>query len=358
MSLTIQKIRANLKNQRVLLVGGAGFIGHNLSLGLRDYGVEVMVVDNLMLNNLVNIVCGRTLDEHRRRLYHGFLLQRFDLMRDRGVHACNADARSIFDLTSVFQEFMPTKVVHLTAIASAVEARKQPGMCFDLQLLTLRHMLEICRTQKAINQVVFMSSSTIYGDFRAASVDENVRPRPYGIYANAKFMGERLVRTYAHQYGLGCSIIRPSALYGERCISQRVSQKFIENALMGTPLLLEGGGDGCLDFTHISDLVDGIIRAMAVVRRSDETSTYNLTYGNAQTIRTLADIVKDVIPDAVFEFSERDSEKPIRGTLSTKRARKVLGFQPKSALQDAYKHYCKWYVDQWERTMSLSKVNI
>ena len=84
-------------------------------------------------------------------------------------------------------------------------------------------------------------------------MNESVRPKPIGIYANTKYMAERLVRTYANQYGLGTVIIRPSALYGERCVSRRVSQMFIENALLKKPLLLEGGGDGRLDFTYINE---------------------------------------------------------------------------------------------------------
>ena len=347
--LTPESIRQSLKHQRVMLVGGAGFIGHNLALALRQYGVEVMVLDNLMLNNMVANVSDVTMDPLRRTLYHDFLMQRFKMMRDAGVVLRNADARSQSDITEAFQEFTPTKVVHLAAIASAVEARKQPGMCFDLQLVTLRNVMEICRIYKVVNQIVFMSSSTVYGDFKTPIVDENVRPTPYGIYANAKFMGERLVRTYADQYGIGCAVIRPSALYGERCISQRVSQKFVENALSGKPLLLESGGDGRLDFTHISDLVDGIIRSMAAMRRAGDTNTFNLTFGNSRTIKELADIVKSVIPDAILEERPRDVEKPVRGTLSTERARSQLNFIPQASLEVAYKTYCEWYVDHWQR---------
>ena len=84
-----------------------------------------------------------------------------------------------------------------------------------------------------------------------------------GVYANGKYIGERMVREAFHLYGVNYTIIRPSALYGVRCISGRVSQKFIENALAGKPLLLEGGGGGMLDFTHIDDLVEGITRSLA-----------------------------------------------------------------------------------------------
>jgi len=356
--LTPEKIKKRLTGERVALVGGAGFIGHNLALALRHMGAEVLVADNLMQNNMVDNLSEKEIDLFRRELNHGFLTQRFELMRDAGVTFRNADARSMTDLPEVLHDFGPTKIVHLAAISSAVDARKVPGLCFDLQLITLRNVLEYTRLfPKDINQVMFLSSSTVYGDFEGDIVDENTRPRPYGIYANAKFMGERLIRTYADQYGLGTTIIRPSALYGERCISRRVSQAFIENALMGKPLLLEGGGDGKLDFTYIDDLVDGMVRAMAAHMGSGDTGTFNLTFGNARTIADLAAIVKSVVPSAILEERPRDKNKPVRGTLSTERAQRDLGFKPQWTLETGYKRYCEWYVDQWEHTQRRLDAN-
>lgn len=345
--LTPQLIKSRLAGKRVMLVGGAGFIGHNLAVDLRQYDVPVMVVDNLMLNNIVTNVTDTELDPLRRDLNHSFLMQRFDMMRDAGAEMFNADARNSSDLAEAFRQFRPTDVVHLSAIASAVDARKVPGLTFDLQLVTLRNALELSRTYMPDGHVMFLSSSTVYGDFDKPTVDETDRPRPRGIYANAKFMGERLMRTYTDQYNIATTMIRPSALYGERCISRRVSQAFIENALSGKPLLLEGGGSGRLDFTHISDLVDGMTRAIAVQHGS--TNTFNLTFGNARTIADLAAIVKDVVPDAILEERPRDDNKPVRGTLSTQRAQDELGFVPKLTLEVGYRRYCEWYVDQWER---------
>ena len=76
-----------------------------------------------------------------------------------------------------------------------------------------------------------------------------------------KFGGEKLVIAYGQVFGLPFTIIRPSALYGERCISRRVGQVFIENALRGQDLVIKGDGDECLDFTYIGDLVDGAVSA-------------------------------------------------------------------------------------------------
>lgn len=343
-------VAGGLRGERVMLVGGAGFIGHNLALELRRIGVETMVVDNLMVNSLIESVYGDDRDAVQARAYLNFLLDRFMLLRGCGTVLRNADARLVGDVARVFDEFRPTKIVHLSAIASAVEARQNPGLCFDLQLVTLRNVLEQCRMgHDGVNQVMLLSSSTVYGDFKSDAVDESTRPRPRGIYANAKYMAERLVRTYNHQHGLGTTIVRPSALYGERCKSRRVSQVFIENALRGKPLLLEGGGDGRLDFTYISDLVEGMVRALALHPGLGNSETFNLTYGNARTIADLAAVVKEVVPDAILEERPRAEDKPIRGTLSTERAKEVLGFVAQWPLEKGYRQYCTWYVEQWRR---------
>lgn len=352
---SINAVKRLLSDQRVLLVGGAGFIGHNLALALRKLGVETMVADNLMVNSVIGNVYGERAEGLQRDVYLHFLLNRFDLMRESGVHLYDCDARLMTDLTRCFDAFEPTKVVNLAAIASAVDARKDPGLCFDLTLITLRNVLELVRqSRRQVNEVMFMSSSTVYGDFESDTVDENTRPQPKGIYANTKYMGERLIRTYNHQHGVGTCIIRPSALYGERCVSRRVSQIFIENAMNGKALLLEGGGDGRLDFTYIQDLVDGMIRALAFHRGRDTSETFNITFGNSRTIAELAAVVKEVVPDVILEEKPRAEDKPIRGTLSTYRAQELLGFEPQWPLENGYRQYCEWYVETWNRVKAQS----
>ena len=195
-----------------------------------------------------------------------------------------------------------------------------------------------------------MSSSTVYGDFDGDAVDEQIRPRPRGVYANGKYIGERMVREASTLYGLDYSIIRPSALYGIRCISGRVSQKFVENALFGSPLKLEGGGSGRLDFTNIEDLVRGII--LALFLEGGRSRTFNITYGNARTIADLAEIIKAYFPKAKIEESPAATEKPKRGTLLVDRARKYLGFEPQIPLEVGYRAYCEWFLAEWDKVQS------
>jgi nucleoside-diphosphate-sugar epimerase len=351
MDISYAAIAAKLKNERVLLIGGAGFIGHSIALELRRHNVPTMVLDNLMINSLVDNAFHDKGEPWKRKLNLHFLMSRFEMMRTAGVEFINSDARILKDILPVFDQFQPTKIIHLSAIASAVEAAKTPGLCFDLQLITLRNVLEVCRTQFPKAQVMLMSSSTVYGDFETPIVDEKTRPHPRGIYANTKYMAERLVRNYAQQYGLGITIIRPSALYGERCVSRRVSQAFIENALCGRPLYLEGGGAGRLDFTYIQDLVEGIVHALALWDGPGTTVTYNMTFGDARTVADLATIVKSLIPDVRLEEKPRKEDRPIRGTLSMEVAKANLGFVPKWSLEKGYRQYCQWYIDQWNKVI-------
>jgi nucleoside-diphosphate-sugar epimerase len=325
---------------RITLIGGAGFIGHNLATQLVTNGHEVQIVDNLMWNNLVTNVMQP--DSFITRLNRRFFDQRFAALDVGGVKMENVDARDQNGLWNALGRFKPDHIVHLSAISSAVDAKAVPGLAFDLQLNTLKNTLEYARINSC--GVTFMSSSTVYGDFETDEVDESSPVNPKGIYATLKVAGENLCRTYNDQYELDINIIRPSALYGERCVSRRVSQAFIERALLGEPLLLEGGGSGKLDFTYIPDLVDGMCLA---IDATAGTSTYNLTFGNARTIADLAQIVRSVVPRANLEERPKADLKPVRGTLSTKRAEERLGFKAQWDLETGYTKYCQWYQEQW-----------
>ena len=246
----------------------------------------------------------------------------------------------------MYNDFKPTKIVHLAAISSAVTANNNPSLAYDIQINSLRNTIDLCKnSQNYTNQIVFLSSSTVYGDFKEKSVDETTRPRPKGVYANGKYIGERMVREAKTLFNLDYTIVRPSALYGIRCISGRVSQKFIENALLKKPLILEGGGGGQLDFTHIDDLVEGITRTL--IYKEARSNTFNITYGNARPISDLAKIIKDIMPDVQLQEAPEAKLKPKRGTLEINRAKELLDFIPNKPIELGYSEFCKWYIEQW-----------
>ena len=138
-----------------------------------------------------------------------------------------------------------------------------------------------------------------------------------------------------------CTIVRPSALYGPRCISRRVGQVFIESALHGLPLRIEGDGSDRLDFTYVDDLVHGL--SLVIARPEARGETFNLTYGGSRTIAEVAEIMRSSFPDVALEHVERDRLMPVRGTLSVEKARRLIGYEPQNPVEVGFPQYIDWY---------------
>ena len=158
-----------------------------------------------------------------------------------------------------------------------------------------------------MKQFIFLSSSMVYGNFKKKVVNEKDICKPLGIYAALKLSGENIIKAYNQVFGLPYTIIRPSALYGERCISRRVGQIFIENIINKKEILIQGDGLEKLDFTYIDDLVHGIICAIDSKALNE---TFNLTYGNAQPINGLIKILKKNFLNVKVKYIKRDKLMP------------------------------------------------
>jgi nucleoside-diphosphate-sugar epimerase len=163
-----------------------------------------------------------------------------------------------------------------------------------------------------------------------------------GIYGALKLSGERIVIAYNQVFNLPYTIIRPSALYGERCVSRRVGQVFIENAMRGLPLRMDGDGSDRLDFTYVQDLVQGV--CLAIEKPEARNQTFNITHGNGRSIRELANVMKQHFPGISIESIERDRLMPERGTLDVSKAKRLLGYQPKFPIEQGFSRYIDWYM--------------
>ena len=200
-------------------------------------------------------------------------------------------------------------IVHLAAVAHAGRSNKDPFSTFDHSLRTLENSLD--RARGMVEQFIYLSSSMIYGQFHGKAVTEETPLEPMGIYGALKYSGELLVKAYNQVFDLPYTIIRPSALYGPRCVSRRVGQIFIEKALRGEPLRVDGDGEEKLDFTYIDDLVQGLIKAIQSPAALNQC--FNLTYGSSRSIKDLIEIIKGYFPDIVVNHAERDKLMPSEG---------------------------------------------
>ena len=146
-----------------------------------------------------------------------------------------------------------------------------------------------------------------------------------------------LIRAYGRRFNLEYIIIRPSAVYGPTDVNKRVSQIFVENALKGTVLKLEGGGESRLDFTYIEDVAMGFVLAMKSDKAKNET--FNITRGEGRSLKEFTDILRTLIPALKAEVAPIDMKRPQRGALDISKARKLLGYNPKYSLEEGLKIY-------------------
>lgn len=193
----------------------------------------------------------------------------------------------------------------------------------------------------------------VYGNFKNGVASEDDNCSPLGIYGALKYGAEKLVISYSQVFDTIYSIIRPSALYGERCVSRRVSQALIENALMGKELTINGDGEEELDFTYIQDLIQGIIKCINAKEAKNEI--FNITYGKGRKLNELADIIKNSFPNSKLVYKKRDNLMPMRGTLNIDKAKTKIGFEPDFPIERGLEQYINWYKDFANKNVDLFK---
>ena len=329
-----------MKNKKILLVGGSGFIGHNLALKLKKEGAIPTIVDSLAVNNILSTDSDNV---HNKNLYNSILQSRLDLLKMNNIKLIIQDARDYHAISRIYDDINPDIIIHLAAVSHANKSNKDPHSTFDHSLRTLENTLDFCKNKKI--HVIYMSSSMVYGDFDADTVSEDKNCEPIGIYGTLKYSGELLIKSYNQVFDLSYTIIRPSALYGERCVSRRVGQIFIENAIQNKDILINGDGEDKLDFTYIDDLVDGI--HLCCLKKESINQTFNLTYGSSRKINDLLKILKSEFPEINVNYKEREKFMPERGTLNISKAKKLLNYEPKFSIDNGYLRYIKWYKEFW-----------
>ena len=327
-----------ISGQKIALIGGGGFIGHNLAIALHKLGAQVDIVDSLQVNNLYAF--GKTnTDIVNRDLYIKIINQRLDLLRQYNIPLHLQDAREYHALSALINDINPDVVIQLAAVSHANKSNKDPYSTFDHSLRTLENALDVSRGR--VKHFIFFSSSMVYGHFNDQAVDEETICNPLGIYGALKYAGEKLVVAYNQVFDLPYTIIRPSALYGERCVSRRVGQIFLENAVQGKNVVIHGDGSDKLDFTYIQDLIQGVIRI--IENPNSINQIFNITFGQGREIKEMAELVKSNFPSIQIDYLPKDSLTPDRGTLSIEKAKKLIAYNPEYPLEKGYLDYINWY---------------
>ncbi|MBD2532724.1 SDR family oxidoreductase [Nostoc flagelliforme FACHB-838] len=296
---------------RILVTGGAGFIGSHLIDRLMTAGHEVICLDNFYTGHKRNIL---------KWLGHPY----FELIR----HDITEPIRLEVD-----------QIYHLACPASPVHYQYNPVKTVKTNVMGTLNMLGLAKRVKA--RFFLASTSEVYGDPEVHPQPEEYRGsvNPIGIrscYDEGKRIAETLAFDYYRQNKVDIRVVRIFNTYGPRMLENdgRVVSNFIVQALRGNPLTVYGDGSQTRSFCYVSDLVEGFIRLM----NSDYIGPINLGNPGEYTILQLAQTVQNMInPDAQIKFEELPSDDPRRRQPDITKAKTWLNWEPTIPLQDGLK---------------------
>ena len=308
---------------RILVTGGLGFIGHNVAAQLAARGHTVRVVDSKTDYGIIPFdELSYVLTDRRKKLPKDLIVHEIDIVTPA--------------IKFVFEQFLPEVVVHLASFPRQKLVNLNPQAGSRVMIEGLLNILELSVKHK-VEKFVYASSSMVYGSFEKAN--EDTECRPMGQYAIMKHTGEKLVQDYSRRAGLDHVIVRPSAVYGPLDIEDRVVSKFMLGAMRGEKLQVRGPWE-TLDFTHVDDVTDGIVKA--TLDQCIIWGTYNLSRGRVRTLQEAAELAIKIAGSGTVEICSSDPEFPSRGVLDTGAAVKDLKFDPKIDIEDGFVNYYNW----------------
>lgn len=306
---------------RVLVTGGAGFIGSHVVERLIKRGDSVVVVDNF--NNFYNP------EIKRRNLRQA--LGSVDLIE---LDICN-DA----DLKSAFQDSgRVDAIIHLAARAGVRPSILDPQAYIDTNVTGTLNMLEAARNFD-VKRFVFGSSSSVYGTNSKVPFSEtDPLVRTISPYATTKLAGEQLCANYAELYGLEVACLRFFTVYGPRQRPDLAIAQFVHRLNAGQPINRYGLGHSSRDYTYVSDIVDGILASMDLQQLGFEI--VNLGGSEPVSLNELISTIEDAVgkPAIINQMPEQAGDVP-RTYADLRRAKELLGYEPKVRLKDGIASY-------------------
>ena len=313
---------------KFLITGGAGFIGHNVVRQLELAGHECFVLDSV---TNYGFIPQTELD---------YLYTERCARMQANVH--HIDLREHERVENFFLNFGfgADAVVHLASFPRQKVVGQDPVTASEVMSTALVNLLELAKKYN-IPKFVYISSSMVYGDF-VNDVTEDSSCNPQGQYGIMKLMGEHLVQDYTRRGCFDHVIIRPSAVYGEYDVEDRVVSKFMLAAMRGETLKINGATE-VLDFTYVEDTAQGIV--LAVTKPEANNQTFNITRSDTRlyTLKDAAELAIAIAGSGHLEIRGKDLDFPSRGRLSIERAVRVLGYTPTVGVEEGFNKYYNWF---------------
>jgi len=311
---------------KFIVTGGAGFIGHNVVRQLEASGHDCFVIDSITDYGFVpKDELDYLYNERRGRI-------------KSSIH--HIDLREYKQIEAFFLNFSVNvdAVIHLASFPRQKVVSANPVWGSEVMATGLINLLELTKNFK-IPRFVYISSSMVYGDFDN-DVKEDYNCKPQGQYGIMKYMGEHLVKDYTRRACFDHTIIRPSAVYGELDVEDRVVSKFMLSAMRGQVLRVNGANE-TLDFTYVEDAAAGIVGA--TLSKNAVNKTYNITKSHSWSLLDAANLAVSIAGGGGVEVRDKDVDFPSRGALNIDAARRDFGYDPKVDVEEGFQRYHKWF---------------
>jgi UDP-glucuronate 4-epimerase len=312
---------------KVLVTGGAGFIGSHLCDHLLARGDEVTILDNF--ND-----------------FYDPAIKRGNLSTLADACLVEGDIRDAALVQRVFEEGQFDGVVHLAAMAGVRPSLEDPLLYEDVNVRGTLILLEEIRKYKGL-RFVFASSSSVYGGnedvpFREVSEIQ----KPISPYAATKRAGELLAYTHHHLYGIPTTCLRFFTVYGPRQRPEMAIHKFVRATLSGEAIPFFGDGSTRRDYTFVDDIIDGVVRSLD---RCEGYEIYNLGESETTSLQELVDMIGEVCGAPVQ--LDRQPMQPgdvIITYADVSKAKERLGYAPSTPVREGLVRFLAWYRDTRE----------
>lgn len=313
---------------KILVTGGAGFIGSSLTEALLARGEQVVVMDDF------NDFYDPKLKRENIRPFEAKV----------GFKLHEADIRDGKKVLEVFRQERPDAVFHLAARAGVRPSIELPLLYEEVNCVGTLNLLEAAR-HTGIKNFVFASSSSVYGiNSKVPFSEEDPITCPISPYASTKRSGELMCFTYSHLYNIPVTCLRFFTVYGEKGRPDMAIAKFTRLIWEGKEIQVYGDGTARRDFTYIGDIVSGLLHS---IYKPSRYEIINLGGSNTVELSLVITLIEaNLGRKARIKYQETmPGDVPITYADVTK-ARKLLGFEPKVAIDEGVRRYVLWFLDR------------
>lgn len=340
--------RGRNMSERVLVTGGAGFIGFHLSQYLLDKGFTVVGIDNLNDYYDVNLKYGRL---ELLKKQENYIFYKMDL-KDKE------------DIDDLFASEKFDYVINLAAQAGVRYSLINPYAYLDSNLTGFLNILEACR-HNPVKHLLYASSSSVYGGNKVAPFStEHQVDHPVSLYAATKKSNELMAHTYSHLYKIPTTGLRFFTVYGPWGRPDMAYFSFTQDILSGKPIKVFNYGKMERDFTYIDDIVEGIYRLLPLAPQAnpewDETTdklsesfapykVYNIGNNQPVQLETFISVLEEKLGQkAEKNYMKMQPGDVVKTYADTTDLEQAINFKPKTTIEEGLGKYVEWYKEFYQ----------